>query len=293
VLLDVVDWLARESERLAQEVGSLRAQMKQGRSMLLERLQATALTGETPPREVLEQQREQSAAARGHLGHAASPARAIVQHEQKARASARWLAWQVAQPILLTMGLFLVLSLLVQPYQVDGGSMEPTLQSGQYLLVNKVGYWWVDAATVAPWRSTGPATGFLWGGPQRGDIAVVHAPTAPGASLVKRIIGLPGDTVLVADGLVFVNGQQLDEPYVESSDTYTYPDDGQPVRVPDSSYFVLGDNRPGSVDSHLGWFVSREELVGRAWLSYWPPAVIGLVPGQAPVQHAGPGRLRS
>jgi signal peptidase I len=77
--------------------------------------------------------------------------------------------------------------------------------------------------------------------------------------------------VLIEQGMVFVNGSRLDEPYVHTPATDTYPGDDRPMRVPEDSYFVLGDNRPSSADSRLGWFVPADSLVGRAWLSYWPP----------------------
>ena len=94
--------------------------------------------------------------------------------------------------------------------------------------------------------------------------------------MVKPLIGLPGDDVSVDTGRVSVNGTVLDEPYVKFVDDYTYPPDGIPRRVPEDAYFVLGDNRRVSSDSHLGWYVPSENLVGLAmwplpqgWLPYW------------------------
>ena len=101
-------------------------------------------------------------------------------------------------------------------------------------------------------------------GPQRGDVVVFRRGAAGNEHLVKRVIGLPGDLVLVYAGRVFVNGTQLDEPYVLANDDYTYPLDGGPVRVPGGEYFVLGDNRPVSADSHLGWFVPTGDMLGQA-----------------------------
>ena len=110
-------------------------------------------------------------------------------------------------------------------------------------------------------------------------MVVFRASTERNREYVKRVIGLPGDTVVIKHGGVFVNGRPVDEPYVESPlpENYTYPKSGRPVRVPDGKYFVLGDNRPDSSDSRQGWFVPVEDLVGRAWLSYWPPAAWGIV----------------
>jgi signal peptidase I len=132
---------------------------------------------------------------------------------------------------------------VVQGTYVEGISMQPSLESGQLLLVNKLAY------------RLGP--------PERGDLVVFDAPTAPGRNYVKRVIGLPGDMVLVDDGRVSVNGQTLDEPYVHYQADYTFPSDGQAVQVPADAYFVLGDNRPDSADSHLGWFVPSSKLIGK------------------------------
>jgi signal peptidase I len=157
--------------------------------------------------------------------------------------------------------------------------MEPTLTTGQYLLINKAVYFHVEGTPVEhllPAKHEGSAD-FPFGGPQRGEIAVFRAPTQPDKDFIKRVIGLPGDTILVMNGQVYVNGERLDEPYIHFPATYTYPFDGQPRPVPDGNYFVLGDNRPNSSDSHLGWFVPVENLVGKAWVSYWPPQEWGAV----------------
>ncbi len=153
----------------------------------------------------------------------------------------------------------------VQAFYVDGSSMAPTLHNGQLVIVNKVAYWRLDESPLANVLSDG-RTGtplYLFGGPHRGDIIVFQAPTTlEGGDFVKRLIGLPGDTVLVQAGRVIVNGQPLDEAYIKFPDDYTYPTDGRPLRVPEGAYFVLGDNRGASVDSHLGWFVPADNLVG-------------------------------
>lgn len=132
---------------------------------------------------------------------------------------------------------------------VHGASMEPLLHPGQMLLLNRGAYASSDHA-----------------GPRRGEIVVFHR-VAPGEdeTMVKRVIGLPGDFVMVKAGQVFIDGTPLDEPYVKATDDYSYPLDGQPARVPDGQYFVLGDNRPVSFDSHLGWFVPARDVLGQAW----------------------------
>ena len=128
---------------------------------------------------------------------------------------------------------------------VNGFSMMPLLHSGQVLVLNRAAY---QAGVGA--------------GPHRGDLVIFRREQE---YLVKRVIGLPGELVRVDTGRVFIDGVQLDEPYVLDTDDYTYPLQGGTVRVPDGQYFVLGDNRPESTDSHLGWFVAADELVAQAW----------------------------
>ena len=123
--------------------------------------------------------------------------------------------------------------------------MKPTLQPGEFLLVNQLAY--------------------KIGEPDIGDIVVFHAPGGSGLDYIKRVMGIPGDEVRVEDGLVFVNDQPLYESYIAEDPKYT----GN-WTFPADSYFVLGDNRNNSSDSHLWGFVPEEDLVGRALLIYWP-----------------------
>jgi signal peptidase I len=191
------------------------------------------------------------------------------------------LAWELLQTIVLTLAIFLGVRSIVQNFRVEGASMEPTLQTSQYLLISKASYFHIEGTPLDKFLPTNHegSTDYLFGGPQRGDVVVFRAPTQPDKDFIKRIIGLPGDTILVKNGQVIVNGQPLDEPFIHYQATYTYPFDGQPKQVPDGNYFVLGDNRPNSSDSHLGWFVPVDNLIGKAWISYWPPENWGIMPG--------------
>jgi signal peptidase I len=196
------------------------------------------------------------------------------------------LAWELLQTIVLTLAIFLGVRSVVQNFRVEGASMEPTLETGQYLLISKVSYFHIEGtplANILPTTHQGSIE-YLFGGPQRGDIVVFKAPTQPDKDFIKRVIGLPGDTVLIKNGTVIVNGQPLNEPYIHFAATYTYPFDGQAKQIPDGYYFVLGDNRPNSSDSHLGWNVPVDNFVGRAWVSYWPPTDWGLEPAGNQVQ---------
>src|SRR5437763_8945876 len=154
-----------------------------------------------------------------------------------------------------------------QAFSVEGSSMAPSLHTGQLLVVNKLAYWRLDGTPIVqllPDAQSG-APHYLFGGPQRGDIVVFHPPAiVDDGEYVKRLIAVPGDTVLVKAGQVFVNGALLDDSYVKFHDDYTFPTDGIALRVPVGAYFVLGDNRGASVDSHLGWFVPADNLIGPA-----------------------------
>jgi signal peptidase I len=193
------------------------------------------------------------------------------------------LAWEVIQTVLLTVAIFLAVRVVVQNFRVEGASMDPTLSSGQFLLINKIAYARVDGTpleTVVAPENGRSSLNYVFGGPARGDIIVFRSPGSPDKDFIKRVIGLPGETVQIKDGRVRVNGVEIDEPYIKHRATY----DLDPKKVPLDSYFVLGDNRPNSSDSHLGWFVPGSSIIGRAWVSYWPPGMWGVVD---PVVYAG------
>ncbi len=188
---------------------------------------------------------------------------------------------EIAETIILALLIFLVVRAVVQNFQVEGDSMEPTLHSSEYLLVNKAQYWEINLETLSkfiPFIDPGDdPTRFIFGGPGRGDVVVFKSPDSvpgqPESDFIKRIIGLPGDTVEVRDGFVFINGKALDEPYILEQPRSTYP----PTTVPPDYYFVLGDNRNNSRDSRSIGMVPKESIIGKAWLTYWPFSAFGLV----------------
>ncbi len=149
------------------------------------------------------------------------------------------------ETILLALVLFLAINALSARVRVENVSMKPTLNPGEFLLVNRVAY--------------------KLGEPSIGDIVVFHAPGVSELDYIKRVVGLPGDQVRVVDGTIYVNDQPLYEPYIAEPPSYK----GE-WTVPEDEYFVLGDNRNNSSDSHLWGFVPKEDLVGRALLIYWP-----------------------
>jgi signal peptidase I len=149
------------------------------------------------------------------------------------------------ETILLAVILFLAINAVSARVRVENVSMKPTLQPGEFLLVNRVAY--------------------KWGEPSIGDIVIFHAPGESELDYIKRVIGIPGDVVRIEGGTVYINNQALYEPYISAPPSYT----GEWI-VPIDEYFVLGDNRNSSSDSHLWGFVPNEDLVGRALLIYWP-----------------------
>ncbi|MDQ2742281.1 MAG: signal peptidase I [Chloroflexota bacterium] len=161
---------------------------------------------------------------------------------------------ELLETAVLTIAIFLVVRVALQNFKVEGMSMYPNLHNNEYILVNKVDY------LIHP--------------PSRGDVVVFKAIPAgqPNKDFIKRVIGLPGETVAVHNDRVWINGRSLKEPYLQP---IYYPNyNFGPTKVPANSYFVLGDNRPNSDDSHL-WpvtFLPKSDIIGKAWISYWPPS---------------------
>jgi signal peptidase I len=142
--------------------------------------------------------------------------------------------------------------LLAQPRTVHGQSMEPCLHENERVIIDLVSLRWRE--------------------PHRGEIIVLRLPNRNSDPLIKRVIGLPGDTVAIRDGEVLVNGEALDEPYLDQHTAGRMP----AKVVPEAHVFVLGDNRGASNDSRYFGMVPYENILGRAWLRYWPPDEIEL-----------------
>ncbi len=166
--------------------------------------------------------------------------------------------------ILVIATIILLLAQATVPgFDVHGSSMEPNLYPGQRLLISKVVYKFHE--------------------PERGDVIVFSNPKNPDeAPYIKRIVGLPGETIEIKDGVVYINGLGLDEPYTKDPPNYTF----HQYIIPADNYFVLGDNRNNSADSHEGWTVSRQDIIGKAWLLTWPPSEWGLAPNYSPTLTA-------
>lgn len=158
----------------------------------------------------------------------------------------------ILETLVLSVILFIGINAVSARIRVDGSSMEPTLHSGEFVIVNKLSY--------------------KLGNPAQGEIVVFHFPRDPEQEYIKRVIGLPGDQVIINQGKIFVNDRLVDEPYIAADPTY----EGTWI-VPEGHLFVLGDNRNNSSDSHNWGTVPQEYVVGKAVFIYWPPGQWGII----------------
>lgn len=171
------------------------------------------------------------------------------------------------QALVLALSVFVLLYLFVaQPNQVNGQSMMPNFEDKAFLLTDKISY-----------KSKDPA---------RGDVVVFKAPASEGCSedeceYIKRVIGLPGETIMIQDGAVYINGSRLEENYLPAS-SVTHPgsflSSGKTVNIPVGEYVLMGDNRSHSRDSREFGLIPKSDIVGKAFWVYWPPELFGRVP---------------
>ncbi len=159
---------------------------------------------------------------------------------------------------------FVIRSFVIQAFKIPSGSMLETLQIGDHLLVNKFTYGlklpFTDMIVIPV------------GEPEFQDIIVFEFPEEPAKDFIKRVIGLPGDTLEIKDKVVYRNGEPLIEPYVQHTSSQILPtarDNMEEITVPTGKYFVMGDNRDNSHDSRFWGFVDREKIKGKAWIIYW------------------------
>ena len=174
-----------------------------------------------------------------------------VEEPPRPRAWRRWLI-DAVETVLLAVVLFVGINALSARIRVESISMLPTLHPGDFVVVNRIAY--------------------LLGEPDRGDVVVFRLPRDPSQRYIKRAIGLPGEQIDIRGGNVFINGEQLFEPYLEVSTTR-----GGSWQVPEGSIFVMGDNRNNSSDSRIWGVVPMENVVGKAFFVYWPIQKFGLL----------------
>ena len=180
------------------------------------------------------------------------------------------LAREITEAVLLALLVLLVLQTTVRNFKVEGSSMSPTLEGGQYLVVDQASFFKIDnerLSRIVPfWKTSETEPEFAFDPPARGEVIVFNYPLDPKKDFVKRVVGLPGETVEVRDGTVYVNGEALSEPYLSRRDD----SDAREVTLGDKDYYVIGDNRRNSNDSRAWGPVLEDHIVGKVWLIYWP-----------------------
>ncbi|MDE2861458.1 MAG: signal peptidase I [Chloroflexota bacterium] len=203
-------------------------------------------------------------------------------------ATIREFVTDILETVSLALLIFFLLQSSVRNYRVELSSMEPTLSHEDRLIVNKLVYFnlfpeaidrllpfvdiWEEDSRLYPFHA-----------PKRAEVIVFRYPHDPTRDFVKRVIGLPGETVSIQRGTVYIDGELLDEPYLIESGL----DNLAPVLVPPNSYFVMGDNRRGSSDSRHWGPVSIDNVVGKVVVRYWPFSEFSLVSEDRPFTHDG------
>lgn len=151
--------------------------------------------------------------------------------------------------------------LIAQPHKVSGSSMHPNFRDGDYIITDKLTYKFDE--------------------PKRGDIVVFKNPKDETVDFIKRILAVPGDRIKVQDGKIYLNGGELNEPYIASTietNPGSFLEEGIEITVTDGHYITIGDNRPASSDSREWGFITKQEIIGKVFFRYWPANEIGLYP---------------
>ena len=161
---------------------------------------------------------------------------------------------ELIEDVILAVVLYFAIDFCIGRFRVENVSMETTFTEGELVMVNKLNYKFSE--------------------PRRGDVVIFHAPTEPGKDYIKRLIGLPGDHIEIKDSQLYINGEAVEEPWLHEAIEYEGEWD-----VPEGQYFVLGDNRNHSSDSHVWGCVPRENLIGNAFFRYWPLSHISVIKG--------------
>jgi len=178
---------------------------------------------------------------------------------------------EILETVVFVGSIFIVTYLFImQPNQVKGASMEPTFQSGEYIFTSKITY---------KFRPM-----------QKGDVVIFKSPKNPDIEYIKRVMGLPGDKVLVQNSEVYINGQQISENYISAKTNLWeggFLKEGVTVTIPDGFIFVMGDNRPRSSDSREFGPININSIIGQVFYRYFPSNKIG------PINNPIPPNLRS
>ncbi|MEX0621716.1 MAG: signal peptidase I [Candidatus Woykebacteria bacterium] len=172
----------------------------------------------------------------------------------------------IIETVVVAAAIFVVVYLfLLQPHQVKGASMEPTFHDSEYILTDKVSY--------------------RFSQPQRGDVVIFKAPTNPDVDFIKRIVALPGERLEIKNSTIIIyndenpRGFTLSEPYeiMEPIVGGSYLREGKIIEIPENSYFVFGDNRTHSFDSREWGPLTKDKIIGKAWIRYWPITKISII----------------
>ena len=185
-----------------------------------------------------------------------------------------WLK-ELVEAAVIGAVIFVAIQAALVNFRVEGSSMRPTLLPGHYLMVNKLVYFQLDThrlGMIIPfWQPAEPGEVYVGRAPRRGDVVVFDYPEDPQRQFVKRIIGEPGDRVSIDDGRVSVNGAPLEEPYLtDLGDSAMHV-----IVLDDGEYFVMGDNRNGSLDSRHWGPLRADHIIGKVWAIYWPRSAWG------------------
>jgi len=200
----------------------------------------------------------------------------VVQPSSAPTAAAAGLAlvWEVAQVVILALLMVMLIRNFGQNYRIDGISMEPNFHNGQFLIVNRFAYCpgihlEIPIVNTRLWEKT-----WCVRQPRRGDVVIFEYPRDISRDFIKRVVGLPGETVEVIGGKVYVNGQMMPEPFGPNPGSYDAP----PITVGPDEVYVMGDNRNNSSDSHIWGTLPQKLIIGKALASYWPPQFWSVVP---------------
>ena len=177
----------------------------------------------------------------------------LEQQKEERKKRIRAEIWEWIKTIIFAILLYVVIDFFIARVVVDGNSMNPGIEHGNLMLVNKVTYQFSDI--------------------EYGDVVVFPYPNNPEKDYIKRVIAKEGDIVETIDGLIYVNGEKIDEFYLEPDITQVIPE----TLIPEDTIYVLGDNRNNSSDSRRWGTVDEDDLIGKAFFTYWPPRNIGIV----------------
>ncbi len=167
----------------------------------------------------------------------------------------------VLEVIVFAVGIFFFIYLLImRPHKISGQSMMPNFKDGEFLLTEKVTYYTRN--------------------PDRGDVVVFMPPVSTTDEFIKRVIGLPGERIMIQNGRVYINDKLLPEAYIDDEPITNggpFLTDSKQYTVPEGQYFVMGDNRQNSSDSRYWGPITKKAMTGRAWVSYWPINISGVI----------------